>query len=144
MAGQAELAEQELTACCKSGINTSQENLKNERAVGPMLISRGKAQFTYFPCGLVGLTVAAQLPLVDAEPDQHPNDQLQKTSETAWDLTEAIHRFWESLAKGTETAQQLSDRCRFLHTGVVKRVPGADYPESEDAQPSIKEESMAD
>ena len=34
--------------------------------------------------------------------------------------------------------------CHFLHTGVVKRVPGADYSESEDAQPRTKEESMAD
>ena len=89
--------------------------------------------------GLVGLTVAAQLPLVDAEPDRHPIDQFQKTLDTAWDLKEAINWFWESLATGTETVQQLSDRCRFLHTGVVKRVSGADYPESEDAQPSMKE-----
>ena len=66
--------------------------------------------------GLVGLTVAAQLPLVDAEPDQHPIDQLQKALETAWGLKEAIIRLGESLAKGTETAQQPSDRCHLLHT----------------------------
>ena len=122
-----------------------------------MMASRGKAHLRYFQevtwpqemainyhVGLVGLTVAAQLPLVDAQPDQHPIDQLQKTLETSWDLKEAIKRLWESLAKGTETAQQLSDRSHMLHTEVVKRAPGADYPESEDAQPSNKEESMAD
>ena len=63
--------------------------------------------------GLVGLTVAAQLPLVDAEPDQHPIDQFQKTLETAWDLKEATNLLWESLAKGTETVQKLSDRCHY-------------------------------
>ena len=94
--------------------------------------------------GMVGLTVAAQLPLVDVDPNQHPIDQLQKTLDAAWEQKKATNRLWESFAKGTETARELSDRSHFLHTGVVKRVPGADYPESEDAQPRTKEESMAD
>ena len=107
MAGQAELAEQELIACCKRAVNTSHEDLESGRAVGPMLVSRGKAHFRYFqevngfcPQEMainyhvvsVGLTVAAQLPLVDAEPDQHPIDQLQKTLETAWDLKDATNQ----------------------------------------------------
>ena len=88
MASQAELAEQELTACCKRAITTSQEDLEKGRAVGPMLVSGGKAHFRYFQevkgscpqemainyhVGLVGLKLAAQLPLVDAEPNQHPS-----------------------------------------------------------------------
>ena len=122
---------------------SSWTNVSNKRkstfqllARGPRLLSQETA--LNFHVGLVGSTVAAQLPLVDATPDQHPIDNFQKTLETSWDLTEAIHRLWESLANGTETAQQLSDRCHYLHTGVVKRVPGADYPESEDAQPNTR------
>ena len=49
--------------------------------------------------GMVGLTVAAQLPLVDVKPNQHPIDQLQKTLDAAWELKEATSRLWESLAK---------------------------------------------
>ena len=43
-----------------------------------------------------------------------------------------------------ETVKKLSDRCHYLHTAVVKRVPDADYPMSEDALLCAKEESMAD
>ena len=74
MASQAELAEQELIACCKRANDTSQGDLENGRAVGPMLVSRGMAHFSYFQevigscphemamnyhVGIVGLTVAA-------------------------------------------------------------------------------------
>ena len=48
IASQAELAEQELTACCKRAINTSQEDLENGRVGGPMFVSGGKAHFSYF------------------------------------------------------------------------------------------------
>ena len=43
--------------------------------------------------GMVGLTVAAQLPLVDVDPNQHPIDQFQKTLDAAWELKEAITGF---------------------------------------------------
>ena len=39
IASQAELAEQEQTACCKRATNTSQEDLENGRVVGPMRVS---------------------------------------------------------------------------------------------------------
>ena len=95
--------------------------------------------------GMVALTVAAQLPLVDVDPSKHPIDQFQKTFDAAWELKEATNRLWETLAKATETGREQSDRCRTLHSGVVTRVPGADHPESEDAIPrTTEEESMAD
>ena len=98
-----------------------------------------------FCCSQWQLTVAAQLPLVDVDPNQHPIDQLQMTLDTAWELKEATNRLWETVLKTTETARELSDRCHILHSGVVTRVPGAQHPESEDAVPRIKEEkSMAD
>ena len=90
--------------------------------------------------GLVGLTVSAQLPLVDVDPNQHPIDQIQMTSDTAWELKEATNRLWETLLTTTGTARELRDRCHFLHSGVVTRLPGAQYPESEDAIPRTKEE----
>ena len=48
IASQAELAEQELTASCKRATDTSQEVFENGRVVGPMLLSDGKAHFSYF------------------------------------------------------------------------------------------------
>ena len=109
MVSQTELAEHELIACCKRAENTTQEDLEKGRAVGPMLVARTRAQFSYlqgvqgscpqetalsFNVGLVGTTVAAHLPLADAVSDQHPIDKFQKTLETAWDLKEATNRLW--------------------------------------------------
>ena len=77
-----------------------------------MLVADGKAHFSYFQdvkdsspegmavnyhFGLVGQTVSAKLPLIDVDPNQHPIEQLQTTSETAWELKEATNRLWETL-----------------------------------------------
>ena len=78
-----------------------------------MFVSDGKAHFSYFQdvkdsspqemavnyyIGLVGLTVAAQLPLVDVDPNQHRIDQLQMTLDAAWELKGATNRLWETHA----------------------------------------------
>ena len=143
---QAELAEQELIACSKRAINATQEDLTNARMAGPMFVTDGRAHFSYFEhvkdsslegmavnyhIGLVGLTVSAKSPLIDVDPNQHPNEQLQQTWVMAWELKETTNQFWETFLKTVTTAQELSDRCHFLHSGVVTRYTEAQYPESE-------------
>ena len=149
------MAKQELIACSKRAINATQEDLTNARMAGPMLVTEGRAHFSYFQnvkdsspegmavnyhIGLVGLTNSTTLPLIDVDPNHHPNEQLQKTLDTAWELKETTNKLSETFLKTVTTAEELSDRCHFLHSGVVTRYPGAQYPESEDAIPTIKEE----
>ena len=94
--------------------------------------------------GMVGLTVAAQLPLVDVEPNQHPIDQLQKTLDAAWELKEAIHWLWESLAKGPETVRELSDGATFSIQELSKESQERITLNQRMPNQKTKEESMAD
>ena len=79
--------------------------------------------------GMISPMVAAQLPLVDADPHGHPMDQFRETLETARKLIEATDQLWQSISRGVDTAQQLSDKCHHLQTAVVQRVPSTNYPE---------------
>ena len=78
---------------------------------GPMLVSDGKVHFSYFQevkdsspqemavnyhIGLVGLIIAAQLPLVYVDPNQHLIDQVQMTLDTAWEPQATTNRLSET------------------------------------------------
>ena len=92
--------------------------------------------------GLICKSVTNQLPLVDVDPNQHPMDQFRRTLEAATRMKDDSARLWESLAKVTQMAHDLSYKCHELQVKVVVRVPGANRPSSEDAQPNTKEETM--
>ena len=66
--------------------------------------------------GVIGPMVAAQLPLVDADPHEHPMDQFQATLETVRKSKEAAGQLWQSISRGADTTQQLSDKCHDLQT----------------------------
>ena len=133
MVTQITVAEKELTAC-----------------VGPMLTTAGVGHFGFLhevkgSCAQeaalslhVGMNVSivvAQLPMIDADPHQHPMDQFRSTLEIAWRLKVATDQLWQPIARGTETAQKLSGKCRHLQTTVAKPVPGANHPEQDDVVP---------
>ena len=87
--------------------------------------------------GVIGSMVAEQLPLVIADPHQHPMDQLRTTFDIAWKLKQATNQLWQSIARGAEAANKLSDKCDHLHSTVVRRVPGANYPETNNKREAI-------
>ena len=95
---KAEQAEQEMAATLSTAIASAQDDIQASRRVGPMPATAGKGHVGFYQpvqgicperlaltnhVGLIGESVANQLPLVDVDPNQHPMDQFRSTLEAA-------------------------------------------------------------
>ena len=70
--------------------------------------------------------MAGQIPFVDADPQQHPMEQFQRTFEIVAVFKEKVDQLWHLLNKCAQTEQKLRHKCHLLHTTFVKIILGND------------------
>ena len=96
LVNQTEAAAKTFAAFLRRAENIDDEDLASGRNVAPMLATKGTAHFGYlhkvqgscpreaalsFHVGLLSPSVVGQIPFVDADPQQHPMEQFQRTLE---------------------------------------------------------------